>query len=654
MKRIASLFLVSMFVVAGVCAATSVTLSSPDGKIVTTVSVGDQLTYTVTCDGIVLMKDNPLALTLSSGEVLGVKPSLTGKKVSSVDEDIHPVVPLKFSIVRNHYNQLRLNFKGGWSVEIRAYDDGVATRFILNRKGTVDVLGETFGINLDAPAKLTMQEPRSFHCNYEERYTFANSDEWGAEKKIAELPFFIDTQKNGIKLLVSESDLNDYPCLFIRGNGANSFTSDFPRQPIEFSDNGDRSVKIDKEAEYMARISGKRSLPWRYVLIARHDGQLVTNTFTCRLASPCELQGDLSWIKPGQVSWEWWNGATPYGPDVNFVSGFNMNTYKYFIDFAAKYGIEYILMDEGWAKDTRDPYTPNPTIDLKELISYGQQKGVGIFLWLTWLTVEKNPDLFATFEQWGIKGVKIDFMDRNDQWMVNFYERNVRLAAEHHLMVDYHGAFKPAGLEFRYPNLLSYEGVRGLEQGGGCQPENNIWLPFMRGAVGPMDFTPGAMLNYQPENYAARRPNNASVGTRAHQLAMYVLYESGVQMLADNPTLYYRNDDCTRFITSVPVTWDQTYVIEAEAGKYLVEAKCKDDVWYLGGMMGKEPTEGIDITIRINFLGSGAARHLTLFEDGINAHHQGMDYRVREMTVRNGDVITVHMARNGGFAAQIK
>ena len=261
MKRIASLILASMFVVAGVCAATSVSLSSPDGKIVTTVSVGDQLTYTVACDGIVLMKDNPLALTLSSGEVLGVKPSLTGKKVTSVDEDIHPVVPLKFSIVRNHYNQLRLNFKGGWSVEIRAYDDGVATRFILNRKGTVDVMGETFGINLDAPAKLTMQEPRSFHCNYEERYTFANSDEWGAEKKIAELPFYIDTQKNGIKLLVSESDLNDYPCLFIRGNGANSFTSDFPRQPLEFSDNGDRSVRIDKEADYMARISGKRSLP---------------------------------------------------------------------------------------------------------------------------------------------------------------------------------------------------------------------------------------------------------------------------------------------------------------------------------------------------------------------------------------------------------
>ena len=368
MKRIASLFLVSMFVVAGVCAATSVTLSSPDGKIVTTVSVGDQLTYTVTCDGVVLMQDNPLALSLVGGEVLGAKPVLTGKKITSVDEDIHPVVPLKFSVVRNHYNQLRLNFKGGWAVEIRAYNDGIATRFVLNRKGTLDVLGETFGINLPSPAKLTMQEPRSFQCNSEERATFGTSDEWAAEKKIAELPFYIDTQKNGIKLLVSESDLNDYPCLFIRGNGANSFTSDFPRQPLEFSDNGDRSVKIDKEAEYMARISGKRTLPWRYVLIARNDGQLVTNTLTCRLASPCELQGDLSWIKPGQVSWEWWNGATPYGPDVNFVSGFNMDTYKYFIDFAAKYGIEYILMDEGWAKDTRDPYTPNPTIDLHELI----------------------------------------------------------------------------------------------------------------------------------------------------------------------------------------------------------------------------------------------------------------------------------------------
>ena len=632
-------------------AAKTVSVSSPDGKLTIDVTVADALTYSVTVDGNVVLQDNPLSLTLTD-ETLGEKPVLTGKKYSSADETIRPVVPLKFSEVRNHYNQVRLSFRGGWAVDFRAYDDGYATRFVLNRKGELDVMGETFGLNLPSAAATTVQQPRSFHCNYEDRYTPTTTDTWCAEKELTELPLYINTSA-GIKLLVSESDLIDYPCMLLRGNGANSFTSDFARQPLKWEDNGDRSVRFLEEADYMARISGKRTLPWRYVAVGRTDADLVTSTMTCRLASPCQLTGDLSWLKPGQVSWEWWNGACPYGPDVNFVSGYNLPTYKYFIDFAAKYGIEYILMDEGWAKDTRDPYTPNPNVDLHELIRYGQEKGVGIVLWLTWLTVEKNPDLFATFEKWGVKGVKIDFMDRNDQWMVNFYERNVALAAEHHLFIDYHGAFKPAGLEYRYPNLLSYEGVRGMEQMGSCLPENSVWLPFMRNVAGPMDYTPGSMNSFQPNAYSARRPNAGSIGTRAYQMALFVLFESGLQMLADNPTLYYRNDECTRFITSVPTTWDSSVVLSAEAGKYLVEAKRKGNQWFLGGMMGPDPREGRDVTVRFDFLTDEAPHTLTLFEDGINAFQQAMDYRKREVTVRKGDTLTLHMAPNGGFAGCI-
>lgn len=392
---------------------------------------------------------------------------------------------------------------------------------------------------------------------------------------MALLPILIDTQK-GYKILISESNLTDYPALFLKSNNNNGMYSVFPKVPVEFGEDGDRSLKILKEADYIAKTNGKRDFPWRYFVISKDDRQLIENTMTYKLADKNLLE-DTSWIKPGLASWEWWNGATPYGPDVNFVAGCNLNTYKYFIDFASRYGVPYIIMDEGWAKSTKDPYTPNPDVDLHELIRYGKEKNVGIVLWLTWLAVENNFELFGTFENWGIKGVKIDFMDRSDQWMVNYYEKVAKEAAKHHLFVDFHGSFKPAGLEYKYPNVLSYEGVRGMEQMGGCKPDNSVYLPFMRNAVGPMDYTPGAMFSMQPEVYRCERPNSASIGTRAYQMALFVIFESGLQMMADNPTLYYRNEECTRFITQVPQTWDETIALEAKAGEYAIVAKRKGD-----------------------------------------------------------------------------
>ena len=330
-----------------------------------------------------------------------------------------------------------------------------------------------------------------------------------------------------------------------------------------------------------------------------------------------------------------------------------METYKYFIDFASKFGIPYIIMDEGWAKSTRDPYTPNPDVDLHELIRYGKEKNVGIVLWLTWLTVEKNFDLFKTFNEWGIKGVKIDFMDRSDQWMVNYYERVAQEAARHHLFVDFHGSFKPAGLEYKYPNVLSYEGVRGMEQMGGCKPENSIYLPFMRNAVGPMDYTPGAMISMQPNIYRSERPNSASIGTRAYQMALFVIFESGLQMLADNPTLYYRNEDCTRFITQVPVTWDETVVLEAKVGEYVIVAKRKGEKWFIGGMTNDKENER-ESEINLDFLKDGRTYRVTSFEDGINAGYQVMDYRMKSAAMNKNQKLSVKMARNGGFAAVLE
>ena len=619
-------------------AQTESELSSPNGEIKVTLNITDKIYYSIAYDGDVLLKDNSLQLALKD-EVLGQNPRLRRRKYVSVDEQLTPVMPLKFSTVTNQYNQLTLTFKN-YSVEFRAYDDGVAYRFVTSRKGEVEVLGEEFAVNFPDDYLLHLQQPGGFKTSYEEPYTHVSSNEWKPSDKMSVLPVLIDTRKQ-YKILISESDLTDYPCMFLKGTGDNGIVSTFPKAPLAFGEDGDRSLKITQEADYIAKTSGARNYPWRYFVLTKDDRQLLENTMTYKLAGKNQLQ-DVSWIKPGQVSWEWWNDASPYGPDVNFVSGYNLETYKYYIDFASKFGIPYIIMDEGWAKSTRDPYTPNPKVDLHELIRYGKEKNVGIVLWLTWLTVENNFDLFKTFNEWGIKGVKIDFMDRSDQWMVNYYERVAKEAAKHHLFVDFHGSFKPAGLEYKYPNILSYEGVRGMEQMGGCYPDNSIYLPFMRNAVGPMDYTPGAMISMQPNVYRAERPNSASIGTRAYQLALFVIFESGLQMLADNPTLYYRNEDCTRFITSVPVTWDETVALEAKAGEYAIIAKRKGDKWFIGGMTNNGQTER-EFAVKLDFLKKDRAYQMTSFEDGINAGRQAMDYRCKSSQVKNGDVLTLSL-----------
>lgn len=644
------LFLVLVFFSSTQAAEKKVELVSPNKEIKVSLRITDKIYYSISYNGDVILKDNYLRLTLRD-EVLGENPKLSGQKFSDADEMLSPVIPLKFSTVRNHYNQLRMDFKGNYSVEFRAYDDGIAYRFLTNKKGDIEVMNEDLAINFPAPYLLHMQQPGSFKTAYEENYTHVNSNEWTPEDKKAVLPLLIDTRKQ-YKILISESDLSDYPCMFLKSNGQNGLISTFPNNPLEFGEDGDRSLKLLKEADYIAKTSGKRTYPWRYFVITKDDKQLIENTMTFRLATKSVI-GDPSWITPGQVSWEWWNDACPYGPDVNFVSGYNLETYKYYIDFASKYGISYILMDEGWAQSTRDPFTPNPHVDVHELIRYGKEKNVGIVLWLTWLTVENHMDLFKTFAEWGVKGVKIDFMDRSDQWMVNYYERVAEEAARYKLFVDFHGSFKPAGLEYKYPNVLSYEGVRGMEQMGGCTPDNSIYYPFLRNAVGPMDYTPGAMNSFQPNVYRADRPNSGSIGTRAYQLALYVIFESGLQMLADNPTLYYRNADCTEFITQVPTTWDETIALAAEVGEVAVVAKRKGDKWFIGGMTNNSK-DVREIDICLDFLNDGRNYKMTSFKDGINAGRQAMDYRRNESSVKKNDIIKIKMVRNGGFAAVIE
>ncbi len=385
------------------------------------------------------------------------------------------------------------------------------------------------------------------------------------------------------------------------------------------------------------------------MLITQEDGRLAENTMPMRLAQKCQID-DTSWIKPGLVCWDWLNGI-PYGPDVDFKGGINLETYKYFVDFASRNGIPYIIMDEGWALDTRDPYRTNPEVNLPELISYAKSKNVGIFVWLPWLTVEHHMDLFEKFEQWGIVGTKIDFMDRQDQWMIDYYERVAKEAAEHHIMVDFHGAFHPSGLEYRYPNILTFEGVRGMEYNGSCTPKNSIWFPFIRNAVGPMDYTPGSMICYQPEYHHGNRPFCAGVGTKAYHMAVFVLFETNLQMLMDNPCRYDKWPDCRDFITSVPVNWDETKVLAAEAGEYIVMAKRRGEKWFIGGITDDK---GRELEVTLDFLPQDAEFEMTSFVDGVNADTMAMDYLQKKSVVNKGTKLHIRMARNGGFAAAIR
>ena len=634
---------------ANAMAAKSFELKSPSGEVSVTVDIGEQIRYSVYGGGKPLLTDSSLALCLREG-TLGDKPHLTGHKASPVNRTFRPVVAFKFEEIRDRCNMLRLDFRGGWAVEFRAYDDGMAYRFVTALGHDIEVLSEKVAIRFPNDYTAVVQQPGGFKTAYEEPYSLIETNGWKPGDPMSVLPVLIDTRQ-GYKLLLSESALSDYPCMFLEGDGANGMKGTFPKVPLAYEESGDRSMRILQEADYIARTKGTRAFPWRYFVIAKDDGQLIENTMTARLAEQQAI-ADTSWIEPGQVSWEFWNAASPYGPDVDFVAGFNTATYKYYIDFAAEYGIPYIIMDEGWARSTRDPYTPNPAVDVHELIRYGREKGVGIILWMTWLVVENHFEMFEELSKWGVKGVKIDFMDRSDQWMVNYYERVAAEAARHKMVVAFHGSFKPAGLEYKYPNVLAYEGVRGMENMGGCTPANSVWFPFIRNAVGPMDYTPGAMLSMQPESYCGNRPNAASIGTRAYQMALFVLFETGLQMLADNPTFYYRNDECTRFISRIPVTWDETRALKAVAGKFAVVAKRKGDKWYVGAINGSN--EGIELEIPLDFLTPGKNYTMTGFEDGINAFRQAMDYRKTQRRVDSTGKATLKIARNGGWAAVIE
>lgn len=647
MKKILTL-IVALLTICGMAQAApkSYKLLSPDGTIRVEISLDHNISYSVYSGENLLLEDCNLTLSLSD-ETLGLNPKVKKAQTASVDETVTREIAIKNAEVRNHYNELSLTMDGGYGVEFRAYDKGVAYRWVLSKKTeSVEIVNEGFNIAFPEDYKAHLSRTGSFKTSYENFYTHTSTKQYSYRDEMTYLPILLEAT-SGEKILISEANLIDYPAMFLRSTGENGMTSLFPKCPIEAEDEGDRSQRILKEGDYIAKTSGDRSLPWRMFVIAKQDKDLLDQELVFNLSDPNEI-GDSSWVRPGKVAWDWWNHWQIWG--VDFRAGINFETYKYIIDFASKYGIEYIIMDEGWARDTRDPFNSNPDINLPELIKYGKSKNVDIILWLTWLTTEKNFSLFEKFADWGIAGVKIDFMDRSDQWMVNFYERVAKEAAKHKLMVDFHGSFKPAGLERRFPNVISYEGVRGLEQGGSCRPDNTIFIPFIRNAVGPVDFTPGSMFSAQPDDNRSTFSNAMGSGTRAYQMALYVVFESAIQMLADTPTRYIQEHECTEYIASVPVTWDETKILDAKVGEFVVVARRKGEKWFIGAITNQD---GREIQIKLDFLKDG--KHtLTSFEDGINADRQAMDYKKRSSEVDSQTSLNLKLVRNGGWCGVIE
>ncbi|MDT8401871.1 MAG: glycoside hydrolase family 97 protein [Bacteroidales bacterium] len=642
-----STIILLIFLMAGFYAsAQENTVTSPDGNIELTVTYDTRVQWQVKMGDKDLILPSEIGIEMATQKFPGEKDRIKKVEKMNFDELVRPVVPHKDSQIPERYNQMTMEFKSGFTLVFRAYDDGVAYRFITDFKGNVIVLNEKAEINFPQGTTAWYPLEDAFMSHNERTYIHTALDTI-SEDHLASLPALFKT--GGVNILVTESDLEDYPGMWLRGNGSNSLRGTFPCYPDEERLYGDRNLRVLSRRDFMAETKGVRSFPWRAFVITDNDAGLVESNLTYLLAGECRME-DTGWIKPGKVAWDWWNNLNIYG--VDFRAGINTETYKYYIDFAAEYGLEYIILDEGWYR-LGDVLDVVPEIDIEHLCAYAESKGVGLILWVVWNTLDdKLYTALPQYEAWGVKGIKVDFMQRDDQKVVNYYWRIAEKAAEHKLLVDFHGSYKPAGLRRTWPNVLTREGVKGLENtkwSYDINPDHDLTIPFIRMVAGPMDYTPGAMVNYDSIYFKPMYTRPASMGTRVHQMAMYVVYESPLQMLADNPSNYRKEHECTEFIAGVPVVWDETRVLEAAVGDYLVIARRSGDEWFIGAMTD---WEGREFEIDLSFLGEGEYKAV-IFNDGINADRYAQDYNRTENALSKGGSFKIKMAPGGGFVARL-
>jgi alpha-glucosidase len=628
-------------------AASPHSLRSPDGRIELRIQTGARITYSVLLRGTPLIQDATLSLRVDQ-QVLGLQPRVKAARPRSVDQTIEPPVRLKAATLRERYNELRLELAGRYAVAFRAYDEGVAYRWETSLpQSAVKVFDEEASFRFAGDYGVFYPQEEGLFSHQERHYNPVQLKDVAATA-IASLPALV-SGPDGVKLAIAESDVEDYPGLWLKGTGAHALAATFPRYPLKETLEKDRDLKVTEAADYIAVTRGTRTYPWRLVGISEKDGDLVASSLVYLLAKPSQV-ADTSWIKPGKVAWDWWNANNVHG--VDFKSGINTATYKYYIDFASRYGLEYIILDEGWYK-LGNVLDVVPEMDMEELFAYAKQKNVGIILWVVWKTFDDQLDAaLDKFEKWGVKGVKVDFMQRDDQPVMNFYHKVCREAAKRRMLVDFHGVQKTATLVRTWPNLISTEGVRGLEWvkwSDAPHPEHNVTLPFTRMFLGPMDYTPGAMTNAARKSFAQVFEAPMSLGTRCHQLAMYVVYESPLQMLTDSPSAYLREPEVMEFLGPVPTVWDETKVLEGKVADYVVVARRHGRDWYLGAMTDWTARE---LEIDLSFLPEGRF-DLDAFQDGINADRWGSDYKRVKSTVSRSTRMKVKLAEGGGWAARV-
>lgn len=637
------------------------TLEDPTGKVEVCITLDDVIKYSVSHEGDVMIAPSPISMELMDGAVLGKSPRLKKQSRSSENSVITP--PLyKRKTIKDHYNELVLHFKGNYSLVFRAYEDGVAYRFLTNSKDSLFIKNEQAVFNLPDNPKIFAATPKGrtidgeenqYHSSFQNTYQHVNLSEWD-KNRLAFMPVLAE-RRGEKKVCITEADLLNYPGMFLKVSPDDKgFYGHFAAYPKDVSVEvrGLKGVVKTREP-YIAKVAGKMVFPWRVMVISEKDTELLCSDMVYKLATPA-AEGDYSWIKPGKVAWDWWNDWNLYG--VDFRAGINTETYKYYIDFAAKQGVEYVILDEGWAvAGPADLFQIVPEIDLKELIRYADTKKVGLILWAGYRAFDLDMERVCKhYAAMGIKGFKIDFMDRDDQYMIDFNRRCAEMGAKYKLLIDLHGTSKPTGLQRTYPNAINFEGVHGLEELKWAKPDTDqvtydVTMPFIRMVAGPVDYTQGAMNNMNKENFKAIYSEPMSQGTRCRQLAEYVIFDSPLNMLCDAPTNYLKEPQCTQFIASIPTVWDETKALSGKVGEYVVMARQKDEVWYVGALTNWNAR---DMELDLSFLGEGEYQ-AEIFEDGINADRVGKDYRYRTVKLSAGKKMKIHMAPGGGFVMRI-
>lgn len=638
-------------------------VSSPDGNITASVTVGENISYTVSRDGQTLIAPSTISMNLSDGTVFGRNDKVR-KTVRTSFDDTFSTVAYKKAEVRDNYNQILLNFKE-FSLIFRAYDDGVAYRFVssLDKKKTYEVISEQAEFNFGEDRQAFIPYVNSgaktvegqYFNSFENTYTVQNLSQWRKDR-LAFLPLVVAADE-GVKILITEADLTNYPGMHVFGTeGSNSLKGTFAPYPKVIEQGGHNRLQgmVKEHENFIAKASGDEVFPWRVIMVSTSDSQLAVNDMVWKLSPKQDAGTDYGWVKPGKVAWDWWNDWNLYG--VDFKAGINNETYKYYIDFASTHGIAYVILDEGWAVNLQaDLFQVIPEIDIQELVDYGKERGVGIILWAGYWAFNRDMEKVCRhYSEMGVNGFKVDFMDRDDQLMVNFHARAAETAARYDLMLDFHGTYKPTGLSRRWPNVVNYEGVHGLEQmkwrPKECdQVTYDVTVPFIRMAAGPMDYTQGAMRNASKSNYRPVYNEPMSQGTRCRQLAEYVVFDSPLNMLCDSPSNYIAEAECTEFIAACPETWDESLGVNGEIGKYITIARRSGDAWYVGALTN---WDGRALTLDLSFLGEGEWS-LDIFQDGPNAEKAARDYVHTTATVPADRKITAHLAPGGGWAAKI-